>query len=314
MSTPDDLHTPTPAFVAGLEEAVLRAYREADAIPVIPRAPSTRWRDWGRIAAVLLLGAALGVGGQFASAQVRDAKTRSEIERSVLAERELQNFRLELTKEEVKRIYAAVRVGGLPARALAEIAREQRVNETALQRLDLDLAEVRLSSAPPRNELSAPLVGGRDFVLDRLRLQAPLALWEEDRAVRLAFEADRRVKLGLDPSGAATNAHVRAVETNRESQLVAMRLRLRAQFLKERLSPAEVIRLEQQETLQIEVGQTRQLLDFDKERLAQAELRRKAGTITEVEFRRVQLDYLERERMLYRMRVELKFMGNKDDL
>ena len=27
MSTPDDLHTPTPAFVAGLEEAVLRAYR-----------------------------------------------------------------------------------------------------------------------------------------------------------------------------------------------------------------------------------------------------------------------------------------------
>ncbi|MBK6495428.1 MAG: hypothetical protein IPG05_10040 [Gemmatimonadetes bacterium] len=199
MSTPDDLHTPTPAFVAGLEEAVLRAYREADAIPVIPRAPSTRWRDWGRIAAVLLLGAALGIGGQFASAQVRDAKTRSEIERSVMAERELQSFRLELAKQEVKRIDAAVRLGGMPARALMEATREQRVGESAVQRLDLDLAEVRLSNAPPRNELSAPLVGGRDFVLERLRLRAPLALREEDGALRLAFEADRRVKLGLDP-------------------------------------------------------------------------------------------------------------------
>ena len=311
MSTPDDLHTPTPAFVAGLEEAVLRAYREADAIPVIPRAPSTRWRDWGRIAAVLLLGAALGVGGQFASAQVRDAKTRSEIERSVMAERELQSFRLELAKQEVKRIDAAVRLGGMPARALMEATREQQVGESAVQRLDLDLAEVRLSNAPPRNELSAPLVGGRDFVLERLRLRAPLALREEDGALRLAFEADRRVKLGLDPPSAATEAHVRAVDAHREMQLVAMQLRLRTLFVKERLSPGEVARLLQQETMQIEVGRTKELLDFDKERLAQAELRRKAGTITEVEFRRVQLDYLERERMLYRMQVELKYMGSK---
>lgn len=314
MSTPDDLHAPTPAFVAGLEEAVLRAYREADAIPMIPRAPSARWRDWGRIAAVLVLGAALGVGGQFASAQVRDARTRSEIERSILAERELQGFRLDLAKEEVKRIDAAVRVGGMPARALMEAAREQRVSETELQRLDLDLAEVRLTNALPRNELSAPLVGGRDFVLDRLRLRAPLALREEDGATRLAIEADRRVKLGLDPPSAAIDARMRAVDAHREMQLVAMQLRLRAQFLKERLSPAEVTRLQQQEAMQIEVGRTKELFEFDKERLAQAETQRKAGTITEVEFRRVQLEYLERERMLYRMQVELKYMGKKDDL
>ncbi len=133
MSTPDDgLHTPTPAFVAGLEEAVLRAYREADAIPVIPRAPSTRWRDWGRIAAVLLLGAALGVGGQFASAQVRDAKTRSELERSLAAEREMRLFQLGVANAGGQANRCGRAMGGVPAQtAFAAITAQHEARTRA---------------------------------------------------------------------------------------------------------------------------------------------------------------------------------------
>lgn len=309
MSSPEELHTPTPTFVADLGEAVLRAYREAEPLPSIPRQSTARWTEWGRIAAVLLVGAALGVGAQFASAQVRDARVRSELEGALAAERELQRVRLELANQEVQRVQAAVRFGGLPARTLVEAAREKGGVEFALQRLEIDLAEVRLTNAPPRDDLSAPRVGGRDFVLERLRLQAPLALRAEDGALRLAVEADRRVKLGLDPPGTALDAHARVVADYRERQLIAMRIRLRTRFIQERLSPAEVARLERQETLQIAVGEAAQLLDIETHRLEDAAARRTAGTMSDAEFRRVELDRLERERSLYRLRVELKYLS-----
>ncbi len=314
MSTPDDLHTPTPAFVAGLEEAVLRAYREADAIPVIPRAPSTRWRDWGRIAAVLLLGAALGVGGQFASAQVRDARTRSELERSLMAERDLAAFRLEVASKEAKRVSDGYTVGTLPKQALRDAEASKRALEVAVQRIELDLAEVRSSTAAPRNELWAPNVSGRDFVKERLQLEASLAQERNYAAERNLMEVERRQKLGLESTGTLLDAQQRVADAQRDLGIVAVELMLRDKQRAEGLEPEAITRERQRRQMEIEVRRATQLLSMSRTRLATADKAFKLGSITELDLKRAQLETLERETMLRRMQVEMQRTTGKEEL
>lgn len=313
MSTPDDLHAPTPAFVAGLEDAVLRAYREANVTPLIPRAPASRWRDWGRIAAVLLLGAALGVGGQFASAQVRDAKTRSELERSLMAERDLAAFRLEIASKEAKRVSDGYAVGTLPKQALRDAEASKRALEVAVQRIELDLAEVRSSNAAPRNELWAPSVSGRDFVKERLQLEASLAQERNYAAEGNLMEVERRQKLGVESTGTLLDAQQRVADAQRDLGFVAIELMLRDKQRAEGLEPAAITRERQRRQMEIEVRRATQLLSMARTRLATAERAFKLGSITELDLKRVQLETLERETMLRRMQVEMQRATGKEE-
>jgi|CXWL01.1.fsa_nt_gi hypothetical protein len=305
MSTPEELHTPTPAFVAGLEDAVLRAHREADTT-VISIAPRHRWHDWGRIAAVLALGAALGVGAQIASAQVRDSKTRSEIERSLLAERDLAAFRLDIAKQEHKRVSDGFAAGTVPKQALRDAEAEKRALEVAVQRIELDLAEVGASNTAPRNELWAPSFGGRDFVRERLQLEASLAQERNYAAEGNLMEVERRQRLGVESTGVLLDAQQRVTDTQRDLGFVAIEMLLRDKQKAERMTPESITRERQRLQLDLELRRATQLHSMAKSRLATAEKGHKVGVVTELDLKRAQLDVLEREVMLKRLQFEIQ--------
>lgn len=313
MSTPDDLHTPTPAFVAGLEEAVLRAYREADAIPVIPRTPSTRWRDWGRIAAVLVLGAALGVGGQFASAQVRDAKTRSELERSLAAEREMRLFQLGVANAEVQQVRGGVAMGAVSAQTAFAAITAQHEAERALARIDLDLAEVRLTNAQPRNDLGAPKVANRDFVMERLRVEASYLVERMGRAEQKAAVIEERWKSGLELQGALADAQAELADRRRDLKLTMAKVKLRDQFLSGAIKPAEMTRELQATTMEAEFERAFQLVQVSRSRLTTVQERYKVGLSVALDVKRAELDLMERELMLKRMQVEVQRAVRKEE-
>src|SRR5438552_3521591 len=157
-------HEPTPEFYAALEREVIETlHREARVWP--------RPRTVVALAAGLLLGAALGL----ASTQVADARQRREIVSATGAKRELAVVQRDLARDNYVQVGLAAERGAIPpaSRRAAEV--ELRAREARLTRIDLDLAEAQETAAPPRDELWAPRVGGRDFVTERLEIDARAA-------------------------------------------------------------------------------------------------------------------------------------------
>lgn len=303
--TTDDRHLPSPEFVAKLEQEVLQACRDASTgSRIIPLRP--RWRERMRIAAMITIGVAFGVGAQLASAQVRESKEAVEVSRAIEVERELASYRLELARREVDRLRAARASGVVSEQSLKEALLAQREVEISLAKRNLDIAEVRASKSAPRDELWAPLVDKRDYVRERLLAQA--ALVEEQlksaRAEEVAVE--RNVKAGTEQAGSLREIAVEVADRERELRLLAMKSKLREQFLTERLQPVEVSRRLQQVQLEVDMARAQQLLEVANARNAMLQERYKSGVTTLYETKRAELEIMEREAELKRIMIEMQ--------
>ena len=110
-----------------------------------------------------------------------------------------------------------------------------------LERARLDLEEAKISGEAPRNELYAPLVGGRDFVGERLEIEKNMHRIDQDlRRDRIVPSLRRRVELGVVPKSDLDNvlgwlsvdeAGIGDIET---------RLSLRRRFLAGEISASEL--------------------------------------------------------------------------
>jgi len=110
-----------------------------------------------------------------------------------------------------------------------------------LQKLESNLEEVAASGEAPRNELHAPLVGGRDFVAERLEIEKKTRqLTLELRRSRMEQRLRQLVRAGLaeksrlDDFQAASEAELAEIENTQQ------RLELRRRFVAGELSAQEV--------------------------------------------------------------------------
>ena len=183
MNTPTDLHTPSPDFRATLEADLRAAIRREQRFPTEARVSRhPRWRT----AALLAFGLVLGAGGQFASAQVRDARAQAALDSALAADRALAALRVQVAREAHESARADFEVGTLSRQSLLEAAAALRAAELAYAAVELTAAEAQASAASPRDELWAPLVNGRDFVRERLLLRAAAAQDRLTAAERVA--------------------------------------------------------------------------------------------------------------------------------
>jgi hypothetical protein len=261
------------------------------------------------MAAMLVIGLMGGVGAQFASAQVQGARARGELERSIEVDRDLQAYRLSVARAEHARLRSAFAAGAVSQQALHAAEAELRAAEVAIARLQLDLAEVRLSDAAPRNEIWAPLVSGRDFVKERLHLVA-MAAQEAVRVAEAQRDAvERRVAVGAAGAAVLDEAQLREAGSTRALRRVVLELTLRDEFLKEGLSPEEVTRRLQRGMIDLEIAGARQELRVARERLTEVRRRVAVGLMSEVDLKRAELEVMEGEVALQRMLAEAQRLG-----
>jgi hypothetical protein len=307
MNTSSDPHAPRPAFVASLERDVLAAFHRERAVVPLPR---RRMREYLKAAAILVVGLVFGAGTQMASAQVQESRQRSELERAVSVDRMVAAQRLLLARLEHDRARRAFDVGAISRQSLLTVAEALRTAEMNVARIDLNLEEIRLSAAPPRDELFAPLVNGRDFVRERLTLQAALAQQQLERAEAMVAEMQRAVAIGSG-SGSAPEIQLAAAQAKRDFQVRAQQLQLRETFLKERLAPEVVTRRAQRFELEAEISVVQREVELIEARLAIARQRFAIGTGVAVDVKRAELELMEAKVGLMRATLQLKAMDSR---
>jgi hypothetical protein len=305
MNATDSRHAPRRECVAALEQEIVRAWR-ADAPGIPLHAAPRRRRDRWRIAAAMVFGLLVGAGSQLAMAQVQGSRTRTELERAIEVEREAVQVRLQLAQQEHQRVRDAFNAGVVSEQSLLEAAAMQREMEVALARFDLNLAEMRASNAPPRDELWAPLVNGRDFVRERLELDAQLAQQRLQNAEVHLESVRRRARVGAESTGALIEAETRGAEATRNFRAKALQVQVRGEALAERLAPAEVTRRLQRREAEVELNYADKMLVTRNRRLELARQASSAGLVTDLDLKRAELDVLEWEVVVRRLTDEVR--------
>ncbi|MEX2284431.1 MAG: hypothetical protein WEE89_18220, partial [Gemmatimonadota bacterium] len=179
--------------------------------------------------------------------------------------------------------------------ALASAEAELHAMEARAARAQLNIEEIRATSQPPRDELSAPLVTSRDFVSDRIMLDLAGAQERMTAAERALAEVNRRVTIGTVTETERAEAEIELARARAVLAILMERRSLRREFV-EKGTAAESL------ALRFELAQLRTDLEVAQESLRLARVRFEAvtkqssvGTATRLELMRAEVELRVRE-------------------
>ena len=296
----DTTHTPTADFRVRLEQTVVHAYRLEHEFDDRARGKRSRWM---RLAAVIVVSVAIGATAGIASGQIRDAVRRDSLLDAAKADATLAAVRLDLARERLADTKRRYDVGASDATSLANADAELREMEAQVMRTRYNIEEITATAQAPRDDLNSPLIGGRDFVKDRIMLDLMAAQRRLTAAEGAASESERRERAGAASDLATLEARVEVERGRAAMTVLAQRLALRKEFV-ERSTPIEQLsaRLANAE-LQQDIVVAQQELALARQRAAQAERQRAAGIVTEFYLVQAKLKALEREAELQQLMV-----------
>jgi hypothetical protein len=283
-----DRFEPDKQFVDRLEWQLASEFRRRDRLKAAPGRIAVRRSvvAFSLAAGVFLL----GVAATKAADLLKDS-WRKKIEIARLeTEIKIKRAFLELKREKAAEVENRFSLGLIGEEEVLDSKLGAELFAANLERSLLDLEEVRDSGEAPRDELYAPLVGGRDFVSERLEVERKaLRLDTELRRARFERPLRQRVDLGLIPKS-ELDGHMAWSEAQ-EARIgeLETRLSLRQRFLAGEISAEE---LEIQASLteaERKLTEARSTAEAMKALLDGLQAKRAAGLISEEELRGAQM-------------------------
>jgi outer membrane protein TolC len=302
MNFPLDPHEPTPEFRAHLEWQIETALRRETRL-TSPVTGGAR-----RLVTGLLVVAALATGGiaGLASGRVQDARERDRLTDAARSEEALIRVRLDLAQTELQAAQRKFDVGLIGLESLLAAQRQLKALEASLVRTQLDIEEIRATSATPRNDLDAPLVGGRDFVRERLNLDLKDAQQELAMAEQTVAQAIQRVEVGVVPPTVRLQAESDLAKARVRMQQLIATLDLRQRYLKGEVKREALAPAARRTELTLQLESTRREIDLLGARVAEVRSQLEIGRADQLDVKRVEVELLERQLEMTRIQQELK--------
>lgn len=159
-----------------------------------------------------------------------------------------------------------------------------------LERSLLDLEEVKASGEAPRDELYAPLIGGRDFVSERLEVERKILKSDLDlRRARIERTLRKRIDLGVVPKSALDEFQASLSGQEAALEDLEKRLTLRRRFRAGEISAGELEIQARMSAAEKELKEARSSIDMIRTRLEDLRAKQAAGLITSEEVKGAQL-------------------------
>jgi len=298
---------PDPEFLAHLEWQVRTAARREGRFGG-KAVSGSGWRRM-RGAAAIALTLCLGAGGVLAAQELQrareaDLRTAQWQVRCTLVNAHVRAATAE--RDEVRRGFEA---GLRDAGELAAVERQFQRVEHERARVENELEEVAYTGREPSNRLSAPTIAARDFVRERLEIEATEAEAELHSAEQHLQFAVQRHEAGTTSFAEVAEAEQRRKQALGRQSLVARRLALRAAFL-DGQTTAQAVELDELLAFAEEAArERREALAAAHEALARAEELAAAGIITQLDLRSAQRIRFECEAALRLAELELDVLG-----
>ncbi len=233
-------HTPDPEFVNHLEWELKSTLRRQGTLNgTSSGARPTRLR-LGATVALAAVSMMIGGAGTHAVARSIDSRSASLLIARGEAIVEIAQMRLEPVVREYAKMQTLMEQRTVTEREFKQVEMQYVQAKSEVEVGELELAETRLSGKSPNGNLSAPLVGGRDFVSERMnarrlpiQLRLQLAIDQTDRYCEL-------MEAGVASAREFKVAQAEVVGPEEKLSKLEKHLELRAFFLAGKLSAAEV--------------------------------------------------------------------------
>jgi len=292
---------PRPEFVSNLEWQVRTSFHrhERFAEPV-----NANLGGKMKIGVLVLASALMGAGGVVVKDGVQEARAQEVLIARINAEVRMAELEAEFVQNRLMETESQFEAGVVTRDALESARVAATEAEQNLQRLRLDLEEVQLSGKEPRNDMSAPLVDGRDFVLERLGAEEAIAsAW----VALVSQQVDRVQELhevGMIDDADLTEGLLALDEAEAQLESVQARMVLRRRFLDGALTAQEADLALERAEVEAEIELLRGNLDAALLHYQGLEERVQIGAIHPSELERARLE-------LQRLETELEFLQIK---
>jgi outer membrane protein TolC len=305
-------HEPDDQFTARLDEQIRRdirrRHRAAAGLPWMLRS-----RRALALAAAGLMLISMGVGAAVVAAayEAQDSELRGQLTRNYTQRADLAKQRFALVSDEVREVERRLSVGAADNQAVGEARLKMADAEAQVRIAQLLLQEVAITGRDPRSELSAPRVGGRDFVGERLRVE--MSVPERALAIEQARLRDlqARVEIGVGTLADLAVSQVRVAEIELALQAFKARLEIRQKFLSGGVDAVET------DLRGLEAGSDRERrtlqrrIELAKTQLQTVQSRVEVGLATNVELTEAQLKLQELSTDLVRVDLDLAIIRRK---
>jgi hypothetical protein len=277
------MHLPTAEFREYLEGEITREFR--------------RHRSFARLrlTAVLLGTLAAGTTAGLASAQIRQGAQRDSLLETALSDMALVVLRLEMTKKLMEDFEVRLKAGAVGPSVLANAQSEHRQMEALAARAKLNVDVIRASSLPPRDDLNAPRVGGRDFVAERVQIDLFLAQQRLTAAEQAQAEAERQSRVGTVGELAVLEAGLKVIKERAALGTLAERQKLRKEFIDQGTAGDQLNRRYQQAQVRLDAYVAQETVNVLRRRLDAVRKQHAAGTATELDLLRAEYEFKEKE-------------------
>jgi hypothetical protein len=298
--TTESMHQPTAKFRDYLEREVTREYR--------------RHRSFARLrlTAVLLGILATGTTAGLASAQIRQGAQRDSLLETALSDMALVVLRLEMTKKLMEDFEVRLRVGAVGPSVLANAQSEHRQMEALAARAKLNVDEIRASSLPPRDDLNAPRVAGRDFVAERVQIDLFLAQQRLTAAEQAQAEAERQSRVGTVSELAVLDAGLKVIKERAALGTLAERRKLRKEFIDHGTSGEQLNRRFQQIQVRHDAYVAQETVNVLRRRLEAVQKQRTVGTASDLDLLRAEYELKEKEYELQMLTRQLRELAKPE--
>jgi outer membrane protein TolC len=292
--TTEIMHQPTPEFRDYLEGEITREYH--------------RHRSFARLrfAAILLATLAAGTTAGLASAQIRESAQRDSLLQTAQSDLAMAALRLQLAQARLADLDSKFQAGVVDKLSMTTAESELRQMEAQALRAKLNIEEIRASSLPPRDELNAPLAGGRDFVTERITLDLFTSQQRMTAAEQALAEAERQFRVGAVPELAVQDAKLELTRARAALGTLAERRKLRKEFIEQGTAVDQLNRRFQQAQVRSDAMVAQEAVSVLRQRLEALEKQRAIGTAEELDVLRAKVELLMRELELQSLTRQLR--------
>ena len=283
-------HEPTPEFITRLEWQVRSTLSRRDRFSM-PTRRSTQ--QLVKMAALVLISVFLGAAGVATADQVQESRNRTMLLQQIDLEMQLAGVRLQYLRVRVAELQELHDTGTVHEEILGHALHEMRKGELHYARLQIDREEIEITGREPQQTVSAPLVGDRDFVIERLDLEIALAAREQEMAQEKLNDASRLVATGMVDNSVLQQQEVELANTLQYLTHLHKFQNLRTQFLAGEIS-GEVA---EQKVKLAEAESQLNYADLEQARQGLIRIERlfEQGAVGESEIYEIRLEVLERE-------------------
>lgn len=285
-----ETHEPTSEFVSRLEWQVRSTLSRRDRFSMPTRRPT---QQVVKVAALILISVFLGAAGVATADQVQESRARAILLQQIDLEMQLAGVQLQYLRTRIAEIQDLFDTGQAHEDVLVHAKLELRRSELRYTRLQIDREEIELTGREPQQTVSAPLVGERDFVTERLDLELSMAARERELAQEKMKDADRLFAAGVVDNAVLQQQEVELANTMQHLTHLLEFQNLRALFLAGEIS-AEIA--EQK----VKLAEAESQLDYSALERARRGLIRieelfEQGAVRESEVYEIRLEVIERE-------------------